>query len=280
MNAAHDHGREAFRHRYGPWALVTGASRGIGRAIALELAERGLDLLLVARTGSDLRDLVRHVGAMHPVACEALPADLGSAAGVAAVLARMASLDVGLAVHAAGFGTSGPFVATSAAAEADLLAVNALAPLRLSHALAPRLQARGRGGLVFMSSIVAFQGVARAANYAASKAYVQSLAEALALELRPHGVDVLASAPGPVHSGFAARAGMVLGRAADPADVAAATVAALGRGSTVRPGALAKLLGASLATAPRALRVRIMAAIMAGMTRNASRGADGAGGVP
>ena len=270
----------AFRHRYGPWALVTGGSRGIGRAIAGELAARGLDLVLVARESPDLHETADHIRTIHAVACEALPADLGAERGVAAVLDRLRGLDAGLLVNAAGFGTAGAFVDTDAGDEADLLAVNALAPLRLSHALAPRLVARGRGGLVFLSSIVAFQGVPRAANYAASKAYVQSLAEALALELRPHGVDVLASAPGPVHSGFAARAGMVLGRAADPADVAAATVAALGGGGTVRPGALAKLLGASLATAPRGLRVRIMAAIMAGMTRGASRGADGAGGVP
>lgn len=280
MSAAADRARAAFRHRYGPWALVTGASRGIGRAVALELAERGLDLLLVARSGPELQDLARHIGAMHPVACEPLPADLGHDAGVAAVLARAKALDIGLVVHAAGFGTSGPFLGTAADAEADLLAVNALAPLRLSHALAPRLVARGRGGLVFLSSIVAFQGVPRAANYAASKAYVQSLAEALAIELRPHGVDVLASAPGPVNSGFAARAGMVMAHAADPPTVAAATVAALGHGATARPGALSKLLGWSLATAPRALRVRIMAAIMAGMTRETHRGGDRAGSGP
>lgn len=280
MSAAAHRRREAFRHRYGPWAVVTGASRGIGRAIALELAGRGVDLLLVARNGLELQDLARHIAAKHPVACEALVADLGSEAGMSAVLARMASRDVGLAVHAAGFGTAGPFIGTAADTEADLLAVNVVAPMRLSHALAPRLVARGRGGLVFLSSIVAFQGVPRAANYAASKAYVQSLAEGLAIELRPHGVDVLASAPGPVHSGFAARAGMVMAHAADPPTVAAATVSALGHGATVRPGAQAKLLGWSLATAPRALRVRIMAAIMAGMTRETHRGGDRAGSGP
>jgi hypothetical protein len=280
MNAAGRGPQDPFRRRYGPWAVVTGGSRGIGREIAGELAARGLDLVLVARDGPDLHAAADAIRTAHPVACEAMPADLGIGHGVSAVIERLRGLDVGLLVNAAGFGTAGAFVDTDAADEADLLAVNALAPLRLSHALAPRLVARGCGGLVFLSSIVAFQGVPRAANYAASKAYVQSLAEALALELRPHGVDVLASAPGPVHSGFATRAGMALGRAADPDEVASATIAALGAGPTVRPGALAKLLGLSLSTAPRGLRVRIMAAIMAGMTRGASRGADGAGGVP
>jgi hypothetical protein len=280
MSAVDDGARPAFRHRYGPWAVVTGASSGIGLAIAGELAARGLDLLLVARRDAVLDAVAARLSAAHPVRCEVLRADLGGQAGRAVLCGRMNDLDVGLLVHAAGYGTAGAFLATDAAAETDMLQVNAVAALELAHALAPRLAARGRGGLVFLSSIVAFQGVPRAANYAASKAYVQSLAEALALELRPHGVDVLASAPGPVASGFAARAGMDLGRAADPAGVAAATVRALGRGSTVRPGMLAKFLGYSLATAPRALRVRIMAAIMAGMTRGAAGGVNQSRQIP
>lgn len=269
MSAGGD-ARAAFRHRYGAYAVVTGASSGIGLAIARELAARGLDLLLVARRGAVLEAVAAELAATQPVACEVLPADLGTPAGRGALRARIDGLDVGLLVHAAGYGTAGPFLGTDAGDEIGLLHVNALAALELSHALAPRLAARGRGGIVFLSSIVAFQGVPRAANYAASKAYVQSLAEALAVELRPHGVDVLASAPGPVHSAFATRARMTFGRAADPAVVAAATVAALGRRSTTRPGRLAKILGGALATAPRALRVRILAAIMAGMTRDAA----------
>ncbi|MGE0314147.1 MAG: SDR family NAD(P)-dependent oxidoreductase [Lautropia sp.] len=126
--------------------------------------------------------------------------------------------------------------------------------------------ARGRGGIVLMSSVVAFQGAPMSAHYAATKAYVQSLAEALRHELRPCGVDVIASAPGPVASGFAARARMHMARAADPEVVARETLSALGRRATVRPGGLAKLLGWSLATAPRALRVLIMGRIMGGMT--------------
>lgn len=280
MSAVDDGARAAFRHRYGPWAVVTGASSGIGLAIADELAARGLDLLLVARRGPVLDAVAARVAAAHPVGCAVLAADLGTVAGRALLLERMSGLDVGLLVHAAGYGTAGSFLDTAVVDEVDMLQVNAIAALELAHALAPKLVARGRGGLVFLSSIVAFQGVPRAANYAASKAYVQSLAEALALELRPHGVDVLASAPGPVASGFAARAGMDLGRAADPATVAAATVRALGRGSTVRPGLMAKFLGHTLATAPRALRVRIMAAIMAGMTRDAAGGASHTRGLP
>jgi short-subunit dehydrogenase len=118
-----------------------------------------------------------------------------------------------------------------------------------------------------MSSVLAFQGTPMSANYAATKAYVQSLAEGLGQELKSSGVDVLASAPGPVATGFATRAGIQMALAAAPDRVARATLAALGRQTTVRPGGLSKLLGWSLATAPRALRVMIMGRIMRGMVR-------------
>ena len=109
-----------------------------------------------------------------------------------------------------------------------------------------------------MSSIVGFQGMPNAAHYAATKAYVQVPAEALYVELSPLGIDVLASAPGPTNSGFAARAGMRMGKVLSPAGVARPTLDALGRRSTVLPGFLSKLLTYSLIPLPRGVRVRIM----------------------
>ena len=125
-----------------------------------------------------------------------------------------------------------------------------------------------------MSSIVAFQGVPRAANYAATKAYIQTLAEGLRVELQPFGIDVIASAPGPVKSGFAARANMEMGAAERPGTVAARTLDLLGRKMTVRPGFLSKLLGYSLATSPRWARVLIMTQVMRGMTQHQEKAAS------
>jgi len=125
-----------------------------------------------------------------------------------------------------------------------------------------RFAAQRRGGIVLMSSLVGFKGVPHAANYAATKAYVQSLAKALHHELKPHGVAVLACAPGPIHSGFAARAGIKLGMAQKPAAVASATLAALGKRSIVRPGWLSKTLEWLLKPLPRWGRVRMMGVIM------------------
>lgn len=248
--------------------MVTGASEGIGAAFAADLAARGLNLVLVARRRDRLEALAERLRAAHRVDIRVIPADLGTEAGVAEVLAEVREREIGLYVGAAGFGSAGPFVTTSIETELNMIDVNCRALCALAHPLARAMQARGRGGIVLMSSIVAFQGVANSANYAATKAYVQTLAEGLAAELRPFGVHVLASAPGPVATGFAARADMKMGNAATPEVVARATLAALGRRDTVRPGGLAKLLGHGLGLLPRGMRRRILGQIMSGMTRH------------
>jgi uncharacterized protein len=257
-----------FLAKYGPWALVTGASEGIGAAFAADLAARGLNLVLVARRKERLDRLAGALRTSHGISVEVIVADLGTGSGVEAVLAGIGGLEIGLYVGSAGFGTSGAFVANPAVQELNMIDVNCRALCALAHPLARSMQARGRGGIVLMSSIVAFQGVAGSANYAATKAYVQTLAEGLGAELGPFGVDVLASAPGPVETGFAERADMKMGNAATPEAVARATLAALGRRSTVRPGGLAKLLGHGLGLLPRRLRSRILGQIMTGMTRH------------
>jgi len=262
---------QTFCERYGPWAVVTGATDGMGRACAMSLAERGLNLVLVARRPERLADLARTLQTRHGVTTRVVVADLAAPAGNQRLWAAIADLDVGLLVAAAGHGSAGPFLDLSLDNELDMLAVNARSVLEQVWHIGQRLKARGRGGIVLFGSLLGFHGTPGSANYAATKAYVQSLAEALGVEWRAHGVDVLACAPGPVHTGFAARAHMQMGLAADPQAVAEVTLRALGRRSTVRPGALAKLLGWSLATAPRAWRVRIMGVIMRGMT--AARGA-------
>jgi len=265
---------QRLRARYGPWAVVTGASSGIGREMALQLAEAGLNVVLVARGREALDALASEVEARYGVEARVVAADLGTPAGIEAVEEASRHLDVGLLVAAAGFGTSGRFLDAESEQECEMLDVNCRAVFLQSLHFGRRFAQRGRGGMVLMGSLVGFQGVPRAAHYAATKAYVQSLAEALHVELAPLGVDVLASAPGPVHSGFAARADMQMSAAAQPADVAQATLNALGRKMTVVPGLLSKALTYSLLPLPRWGRVRIMRRVMAGMTKHPHGQAD------
>jgi short-subunit dehydrogenase len=252
---------EKLLARYGPWAVVTGASSGIGRECAIWLAAVGFDLVLVARRGAELQHLARELGRPSRI----VVADLADGAGLATVEAATADLDVGLLVAAAGFGTSGPFLDGYPQVERAMLDLNCAAVLSQSRHFGARFVQRGRGGLVLFGSLVGFQGAPWAANYAATKAYVQTLAEGLHVELASHCVDVIASAPGPVHSGFATRARMKMSTAEQPATVARATLEALGRKMTVTPGLLSKFLTFSLMTTPRSLRSRIMGRIMGGM---------------
>ena len=263
--------RQKFQARYGKWAVVTGASSGIGEAMAAELAAAGLDLVLVARRQAELAQLAANLSARHGVQTRVLVADLANMSGITTVEENTQDLDVGLLVAAAGFGTAGSFLEASLKDELAMLDVNCRAVLALSLHFGRRFAERGRGGLILFGSLVGFQGAPRAAHYAATKSYVQSLAEGLHVELAPRGVDVLASAPGPVHSGFAARARMQMGAAEKPATVARATVSALGHRMTVTPGLLSKFLTCSLMTAPRSLRTRIMGRIMGGMTKHGDK---------
>lgn len=253
-----------FREKYGPWALVTGASSGIGRAMALEIARRGLNVALASRGIDALEEVAlecRRLG----VECLVLPIDFSDSDASEALDKRTQHLDIGLVMLSAGFGTSGPFLESDLSSEVDMLRVNVEATLTLSHRFGQRLVGRGKGGLVLMGSLVGLQGTPWSANYSATKAYVQTLSEALHVELKPKGVDVLSCSPGPVNSGFADRAGMSMASAEKPAVVAKQTLGALGKRVTVYPGLLSKLLTFSLAPLPRPIRSLVMSRVMGKM---------------
>ncbi len=260
--------KNTFLNRYGPWAVVTGASDGIGRAFAEQLAELGMNLVVVARRADRLHELAQTTRAKHGVEVVVVAEDLSSTAGLAELHRVTAPLDIGLLVASAGYGTSGPVLQADLLQERNMLDLNCYAVLEQCVHFGGRFAQRGRGGIVLLSSLVGWQGVPQSAHYAATKAYVQSLAEALRIELKPKGVDVLASAPGPVHSGFAARADMVMSSAVLPAVVARESLQGLGRQGTVVPGGLSKLLTYSLLPLPRPLRSLILAKVMGGMTKH------------
>ena len=257
--------KKRLQSKYGNWAIITGASSGIGKAVAKKLAEAGLHLIINARNESRLIELKKELSA-YEVSVRIVAADLSETSGVDQLIQSTTSLDVGLLVASAGFGTSGSILNTSIHAEVNMLRVNCESVLLLTHHFSQYFARKKKGGIILLSSMVAFQGVPFAANYAATKAYVQSLAEALAIELKPNNVDVLAAAPGPVNSGFGQRADMQMNMSLEPSQVAVPILKALGRKTTVLPGWLTKLLVYSLRTVPRWGKVRIMKMVMGGMT--------------
>ncbi len=261
----------SFLSRYGPWALVTGASSGLGRALALELAAAGFDLLLVSRHREALEALAQELSTRSSRLFVPVPADLATPDGLQTVLTAVESRDVGLLISAAGFGAAGAFLDSDLETETAMIEVNGRSTMVLAHELGRRLVKRGRGGMILFGSLLGFQGGPGSSHYAATKAYVQSLAEGLHRELKPFGVDVLAAAPGPVATGFAKRAGMTMTLSDCPEPVAREILGALGRRMSCTPGTVGKFLTWSLHTAPRFLRVRIMEQILRGLTAPQTR---------
>ncbi len=189
-------------------ALVTGASAGIGTALARGLAARGHDLVLVARRAERLEEVAAELRSAHDVQVEVLPADLGTEAGLAAVEARLGRVDapVELLINNAGFGTSGRFHAMPIDGEEAEIRLNVLALVRLTHAALVPMVERGHGGVINVSSVAAYQPTPDGATYGATKAFVSSFTNAIHEELRGTGVKAMVLAPGFTHTEFHERA--------------------------------------------------------------------------
>jgi hypothetical protein len=260
--------KRRLKDNYGPWAIVSGASSGIGLEITERLAESGLNMIIHSRSESALQEIAKRLTSTYAIEIKTVAADISETSGVQSLIEATQHLPIGMLVASAGYGTSGEFIHTSVHAEINMLRLNCEALLSLTHHFAQKFVAQKKGGIILMSSMVAFQGVPYSANYAATKAYVQSLAEALAEELKPHGVDVLAAAPGPVASGFGQRSNMKMNMSLTPQQVGIPILKALGRNTTVLPGLLTKFLVYSLRTVPRWGKVKIMKLVMGGMTQH------------
>jgi uncharacterized protein len=185
-------------------ALVTGASSGIGSAIARELAARGHGLVLVARRRERLVELAKELKAEHGVGAEAITCDLAKAASRGRLPERIAErgLDVEILVNNAGFATNGPFHESDPARELEQVQVLVEAVVALSSAFVPGMVNRGRGAILNVASTAGMQPLPYSAGYSAAKAYVLTFSEALHHELRGRGVTVTALCPGPVSTDF------------------------------------------------------------------------------
>jgi hypothetical protein len=245
---------------YGPWAVVVGASDGIGAAFAEEIATRGGNVVLVARRRNLLDELAERLRETHRIQTRVVVADAGTAGGIAAVAGI--SEDVGLLVCNAALAPVRPFLELTPGDLDAMVDLNCRSAAHLAHAYGSRFATRRRGGIVLLSSMAADQGSALVAHYAATKAYLRVLAEGLWAELRPHGVDVLASCPGLVRTPtfertHAAAPGRMVPPPMPPRTVARETLNALGRGPSFIPGRRNRLLGSVARLLPRRRAVRL-----------------------
>jgi short-subunit dehydrogenase len=243
-----------------PWAVITGASSGLGAIFADQLAQRGHSLILTGRDEARLNAVARRVGDN----AELVVGDLGTEGGVDALAAHLEGRAIDVLVNNAGFGTYGPFAEVDAHREHELVAVNVEALVRLTHAVLPGMLARGRGGILNVASTIAFQPGPYQATYGASKAFVLSLSQALWAETRGTGVTVTALCPGPTRTGFVDALGedvshtAIYRHLAAPEPVVNAGLRALDRGrALVVPGWRNRMTSAFGRLTPGSLSARV-----------------------
>jgi uncharacterized protein len=200
----------------GKWALVTGASAGIGKALAEELAAAGTNLVLTARRRERLEELARRLSTTRGIRAEVCVADLADPAGPETIFAftRDKNIFIDLLINNAGFGAYGEFAASDRSRQLEMVRVNCAAVVNLTHLFLPAMIERKCGDVLIVASTAAFQAVPYISTYAATKAFDLSFAEGLAEELKPYGIRVCALCPGSTESEFHA--------VAHQADIAAA----------------------------------------------------------
>lgn len=253
------------------YALVTGASRGIGRSLSLALAQRGYDLLLVARTEAQLLTLASEIERQHQRQAQVLALDLagaGAAETVAAWVTRHTP-ELAVLVNNAGYGLWGRFEQLSLAEQQDMLRLNVDLPVALIHRLLPALHRAPQGYVLNVASTAAYQAIPALSLYAASKAFLLSFSRGLRYELRTTNVSVSCLCPGATATGFADRAGMgpELQATANKVSMTAEAVAALAVAgllageAEIVPGILNKVSAGLSAMMPKRLVEKVAAGI-------------------
>lgn len=187
---------ESLRNRYGEWALVTGASSGIGRMFARKLAAAGFDLVIAARRIGLLEELRDELTRDHGVQVRCLQVDLSLDDCLEHVSAACGDIEIGMMIHNAGSGVPGLFSESDIAVEKALMRLNCISPVEITRHFLPGMLARRKGAIILVSSLMGFQGVPYMANYSATKGYLLNFGEALHHECKDTGVDVLVLAPG------------------------------------------------------------------------------------
>jgi len=255
----------------GQTALITGASGGIGAAIARELAARGANVVLSARGRDKLEALATELRAAHNVETHVFAADLAEANGPQDLVAAVetAALSIDILVNNAGLGAWGPFADMDWSTMERLIDVDIRALTYLTAHFVPAMRSRGRGRVMNMSSFLAFVSCPSFAIYSAAKAYVRNLSEAIDVELKGTGVRVIAVCPGGTRTQFSDVAGQRLNAVGERSLMEASAVAKLsvkkmlaGR-RTYIPGWLNVLTGALLKIIPRTFRPGLMRRVMA-----------------
>lgn len=264
--------RPPLRERYGAWALVTGASSGIGAAFARALAAEGVSVALSARRADRLEALASEIEKQHAVSTRVVTADLADPAGADALADAVADLEIAILVNNAGFGYAGRFDRQEPGRLRAMVLVNCLAPVALTARLLPAMRERGRGAVIVTGSVAGRQPLPLHAVYSATKAFDLLFGEALAVELQRDGIDVLVLEPGSTATEFQESAGEIPHPGEPASDVVAVALGALGRQPSVVSGWYNWLrANAGLRLLPRPLLAHVAKGVMESRTPASTR---------
>jgi len=245
-----------LKQQYGSWALITGASSGIGRAMSEQIAQQGMNIVAVARNQDNLDALQDSLETRYGIKVRTISADLSQPEASHELNKQTADLDIGLLIPNAGIENNGAFIDNPIAAEQKMLTLNTTSPMILTHLFGQRFKQRSmkssqnktgkkqRSGILLTSSLFGYQGVPFVSNYSATKAYILSLGEALNVELKPLGIDVTVLSPGLTDTAMPGNMAINFTKMPitlhKPEVVARVGLNALGKKATVVPGFINK----------------------------------------
>jgi hypothetical protein len=235
-----------LKEKYGGWAVITGASSGIGEQFAKRFAEEGMNLILIARRKDRLDKLADELITKNKIDVIPVQLDLTEDKFIDRLKGYTDNLDIGILVNNAGVGSTGDFVNVNLENEIKMVKLNCLAPTILTHHIVPKMTNRKRSAIIFLGSVVSFQPTPYMATYSATKVFNTFMGEALWWELKKYNIDVLAINPGGTETEFQRIADAKTGPIPRKAeDVVNTTLKALGKKPSVVDGNFNKIIAVS-----------------------------------
>jgi short-subunit dehydrogenase len=251
-----------LKDTYGEWALITGASSGIGEAISRKIASTGMNVVLVARRQERLEQLSKELIDSYGIKTRVICADLSDKNDTKNIITIVDDLEIGLLVNNAGILNTGNFLDSNLEAEIQLLNTNCQSFLILTHGLGNKMKSRDKGAIIFLASVLSVTAVSRWGTYSASKGFDLQFAEALTEELKQYNIDVLALCPGLTRTELVTISKLNNLMAMDAENVVDIALNKLGKANLVVPGILNKINFLSTRLAPRFMNTKIFSAVV------------------
>lgn len=231
-----------FLKKYGPWAIITGGTSGTGYLFAQKLADKGMSLVLVARGEEALLQTQKKLIDQYQVQVKTIAVDLSNQNSVQQIRKEIEGLEIGLLINNAGYSITEEFHRENWENQSKLLETIFNTPIALTHLFVQDMVKRGKGGVIFVSSSVAYTSTPLWSIYSGGKAGILTFGESISQELKKYNVDVLTVCPGPMKTKFQDRSGISSPGLMDPDKVVSMTLRSLGRKISLLPGFSNKMM--------------------------------------